>query len=210
MSPSEIKEIIRKPGYDPDAALKRHLERLEKSRDRLNGLIESLKTTLSHRKGETVMTDSQKFEALKQQKVDEKEENFGKEIREVYGEVEVEESNKRFLNLGKDQVEEIESIEQNLLDLLRSACSEGKLNEVMSRNIYKLHRKWLSYTWKDYSSNAYRGLAEMYAQDKRFRDYYDQKADCAAAYLIESIKTIQHKMLRLTNAAACCTIAFSI
>jgi hypothetical protein len=79
------------------------------------------------------------------------------------------------------------------LDLLRSACSEGKLNEVMSRNIYKLHRKWLSYTWKDYSNNAYRGLAEMNAQDERFRDYYDQKADCAAAYLIESIKTIQHK-----------------
>lgn len=189
MSLSEIKNIISESDYNPDEVLRRHLERLETSRERLDGLIESLKKTLSHRKGETVMTDQQKFEALKKQRVDENERSFGKEIREAYGEKAVEESNKRFLNLDKAQVEQMESIEQELVALLRSASTEGRLSEAMSSAIYELHRKWLSYTWKEYSPAAHRGLAQMYEHDERFRDYYDQKAGCdAAVYLIESIK----------------------
>lgn len=189
MSLSEIRNIVSESDYNPDEALRQHLDRLKASRDRLDGLIESLKTTLSYRKGESVMTDQQKFEALKKQRVDENERSFGKEIREAYGEKAVKESNKRFLRLDRDQVEQMERIEEDLVELLRSACSEGKLTEAISEDIYGLHRKWLSYTWKEYSPAAHRGLAQMYEHDERFRAYYDQKAGCdAAGYLIESIK----------------------
>jgi hypothetical protein len=53
--------------------------------------------------------------------------------------------------------------------------------------IAALHKKWLSYTWENYSKEAHRGLAEMYVADERFTAHYDINVPGCAVFLRDAI-----------------------
>lgn len=38
-------------------------------------------------------------------------------------------------------------------------------------------------TWKEYSENAHRGVANLYVMDERFQAYYDKEVEGCAAFL---------------------------
>jgi hypothetical protein len=53
----------------------------------------------------------------------------------------------------------------------------------------ELHKKWLCVYWPDgyYRPEAHKGLAEMYCQDARFREYYEKIGPNCADFLKEAI-----------------------
>lgn len=189
MKLEEIKKILDQPNFQITTALEGHYRQLLKKRASIDSLISTVEKTLRYQKGESPMTDSEKFEAFKAQKVQENEATYGQELREQYGEDTMKQSNKKFSNLTEEQYQKMNETEKNLISLLRSSLSADADVSEVKRKLVDLHKEWLSYTWPSYSVEAHKGLAEMYLVDERFTAYYDEKAGKGATKLLaEAIK----------------------
>ena len=81
----QIRASLDDPSFDRLAALRGHLAALEGERERLEGLIRSVKTTIRKQERSEIMNDAEKFEAFKQRAVDWHERIYGREAREKYG-----------------------------------------------------------------------------------------------------------------------------
>ncbi len=188
LSLTDIKAILSTPSFDRLAALNSHLAELNKRRDRLDRLIQSVEKTILHEKGKIAMSNKEKFEAFKKDLIRENEEKYGAEVRQKYGDKKVDESNARMMNLTKEQydamqkmaTEIVSGLEQAVTQKADPAGEEGK-------RLAKLHKKWLSFTWNQYSKEAHLGLAQMYVDDERFTKYYDGRVKGCAAFLRDAV-----------------------
>ena len=80
-----IQRIIYDEKFDMLNAMEEHLLALEKQKADTEALILTVKKTIQSIKGECVMSDKEKFQALKEKAVRENEEMYGAEAREKYG-----------------------------------------------------------------------------------------------------------------------------
>ena len=82
---ARIRECLDDPAFDRLAALQSHLAALEAERARLDALIQSVRDTIRCEERKEIMSDEQKFEALKQRVLTRYEQIYGKEARDKYG-----------------------------------------------------------------------------------------------------------------------------
>lgn len=183
----DIAKLLDEPGFDETEALIGQREQLMRERSRLDLLITNVEKTISTKQGESRMADHEKFEGFKKQLVEDNEAAFGKEIREKYGDAEVDRSNAKMLGMGQEQYEAFKRLEQELLDKLEHALKEGEPEGSSGQEIADLHRQWLGFTWGSYEPKAHAGLAEMYVADERFAAYYEKAGEGAAKYLRDAI-----------------------
>lgn len=198
MKLEEIKQILANPAFQITTALEEHHQHLLEKRAEIDALLYTVEQTLRYQKGEITMTDTQKFEAFKQGKLQENEAKYGQEIREKYGEETIEASNKKFAHLTEEQVKQMAETEQELFtvlsELLNLEAAELEENAADKRKQLQqkamvLHKQWLSHSWPNYSIEAHQGLAEMYLADERFTAYYDEKVGVGATKeLVEAIR----------------------
>jgi membrane-associated HD superfamily phosphohydrolase len=153
----------------------------------LDILIANVTKTMEYKKGLIIMNDKEKFEGFKKKLVEDNEQKYGKEIREKYGDKQVEESNRKMLNMSKEQYERFEKLGQEVLDTLEEAFTTGDPAGELAQKAADLHRQWLSFTWSSYSKEAHAGLAQMYVDDERFTAYYDKKQPGMAKFLRDAV-----------------------
>lgn len=134
------------------------------------------------------MADEQKFEAFKSRAVKENERRYGAEIREKYGNTEVDEANARVMGLTREQYAEWDRLGKEILEKLAAAVAAGA-NPAgeEGKEITALHRRWLTVTGNQYDLQRHRGLAELYVQDERFTAYYDKKQPGCARFLRDAV-----------------------
>lgn len=179
--------MITSPSFDDVQALKQHREKLLAERRRLEALIANVEKTLLAKEGRIIMSDKEKFEAFKQQLIDENERKYGKEIREKYGDEQVNKSNEKVKNMTQAQYEEATKLGEEVLRVLHEAFLTGDPAGELAQKAADLHRQWLGYFWDHYSKEAHAGLAQMYVDDERFKAYYDQKQPGTAEFFREAI-----------------------
>lgn len=182
-----IKEIMNSADFDENKALNAHLAKLLAQRQQLDLLIENVKKTMEFKKGNMIMSDKEKFEGFKKKLVEENEQKYGSEIREKYGDSQVEASNKKFLNMTQEEYAEFEKLGQEVLDTLKEALASGDPAGEQAQKAADLHRQWLCYSWGTYSKEAHAGLAQMYVDDERFTAYYDKVQPGMAAFLRDAV-----------------------
>nr|WP_076779749.1 TipAS antibiotic-recognition domain-containing protein [Lachnoclostridium phocaeense] len=51
-----------------------------------------------------------------------------------------------------------------------------------------LHKEWLGMTWKKYTQEAHRAMANLYISDERFKLYYDREVPGCAELLQKAIE----------------------
>jgi DNA-binding transcriptional MerR regulator len=188
MSLADIKTLLTSPSFDRLQALNSHLSALKQRRKRLDGLIANVEKTILHEKGSVKMSDKEKFEAFKKDMIRENEEKYGEEIRQKYGDKKVDESNARMMKLTPEQYEKMQSLSAAIVSGLEEAVlnKEDPAGEAGQR-LAKMHREFLSFTWKEYSKEAHMGLAQMYLDDARFTAYYDKNVKGCAAFLRDAV-----------------------
>ena len=133
------------------------------------------------------MSEKKKFESFKQKYVDNNEDKYGKEIRELYGDNTVDKSNAKVKGMSQKQYDEITNLEQQVLNNLKAAMETGDPAGELAQKTADLHRQWISYYWDQYSKEAHAGLAEMYVADERFTAYYDKVQHGASVFLRDAI-----------------------
>ncbi|RHW34957.1 MerR family transcriptional regulator [Lysinibacillus yapensis] len=182
-----IASIINDTNFNHIEALSHHYQELVRKRDRLDRLIEMVKKTIAHEKGEIQMKNDEKFEAFKDNLLAENEAKYGEETREKYGEKTINESNAKFKNMSKEQFEKMTQLGEEILELLPQALQTGDPASPLAQEVANKHKEWLTFTWPSYSKEAHKGLADMYVNDERFKAYYEKAVKGGAEFLRDAI-----------------------
>lgn len=183
----EIKKIISSKDFDGMEALQKHLTVLLSKRKQLDLLIANVENTIKAAKGETIMSDKEKFDGFIQKLVDDNEQQYGKEIREKYGDDVIDRSNAKVKGMTKEQYAEVERLSLEVNETLKAAFEQGDPAGELAQKVCELHKKWLCYFWDHYSKEAHTGVTQMYVDDPRFTAYYDKIAVGAAAFLRDAV-----------------------
>lgn len=188
----ELKEIavmIKNPEFDREQALKSHLSELLQRKEQLEMLIGTVTKTISALKGETVMSDEEKFEGLKEKMLAENEAKYGKEIREKYGEDTINAANAKVKGMTKEKLQEAEELRKRMEAALAEAFAQGDPAGELAQSVCEMHKTWLNIFWPEgmYSKEAHKGLADMYVADDRFRANYETIAPGCTEFLRAAI-----------------------
>lgn len=184
----QIQQMMEQDDFDRMQALEAHLQDLEERRDHIESVIQTVRRTISSMKGECEMRDQDKFAALKEAAIQENEARYGAEIREKYGEQQVEESNRQLLDLTEDAWKRFKTLEQEIRTLLEDGVKAGISPESETAAlIVALHKEWLCMTWKKYTPDAHKGVALLYVCDERFQAYYDSTVPGCARLLSDAV-----------------------
>ena len=195
LSLEKIRFILYDENFDMLKALNEHLTELENRRERLSKLIDTVKDTIASVKGEFIMCDSEKFEAFKKDVVDQYEKLYGEEAREKYGDSEVDMAVNKVLSLSKEDYEKFQTLGKKVMEALKAAViSKASPESETGRSVASLHKEWLGYSWKDYTEQKHKGVVSLYAQDERFKKYYDREQDGCADFLLAAVNFWAEKL----------------
>ncbi len=188
VSLDSIKNILDSTDFDSTVALKEHHQRLLEKRAQIDKLIHNVERTILKVERGIPMSDKEKFEGFKEKLIEENEKQYGEEIREKYSDQEVNASNAKLKNMSKEQYEEITTLEEAIIEQLKTAIEAGDPAGEAGQKAAALHKEWISFYWNSYSKEAHVGVAHMYVTDERFTNYYDSRAGSgAAAFLRDAI-----------------------
>lgn len=186
---SRIRQIIYEEDFDIMGALEAHLRALEEQKEHTEALICMVRRSIMSMKGECRMSDQEKFEAFKQRTVKEQEELYGGEARNKYGDEEVDAAQKKILNMSEEDWERFQSLGNEIRTRLEEAVSAGiSPDSGEAQRIVTLHKEWLGMTWKKYTEEAHRAMADLYIADERFSLYYDREVPGCAEFLEKAIR----------------------
>lgn len=185
---SEIGRILSSKDFDGLAALQNHHTALCAKREQLERLIASVEKNISSLKGETSMTNQEKFEGFKQKLIDDNEKQYGSEIREKYGDAVIDSSHAKLKGMTKEQYAEVEKLSQEVNDALKAAFEQGDPSSELAQKACELHKRWLCYYWSTYSKEAHIGVSQLYVDDPRFTAYYDKIQPGCAVFLRDAIQ----------------------
>ena len=173
---ARIRACLDDPSFDRLAVLRSHLAALETERDRVQGLIESVRETILSTERKKIMSDERKFEALK------------RGVLEEYGDAKVDAMLNRFQGVTQEQYQTWDSLGREILEKLSAAVAAGTdpAGEV-GKEIADLHRRWLTATGDKYDVQRHRGIVELYVQDERFTAYYDREQPGCAQFLRDAV-----------------------
>ena len=185
----QIQKVLYQKDFDILHALEELLSVLEKQQARTEALIRTVRLTIASKKGETEMSQQEKFEAFKKEQIQKNEEAYGAEIREKYGEAEVDASNRNMLKMSREEWEEFQKLEEEIRRKLEAGVSAGMLpDSEEAKEIVQLHKAWLCKTWPKYTAEAHKGVVAMYVMDERFRKYYDREVPGCAELLKQAVE----------------------
>ena len=184
----QIKQILSDDSFDIVKSLTMQKEQLLKKQKQLEQIVCLIDKTIESKNGEFVMTNEEKFNAFKQNVIDQNEENYGEEIRQQFGEETVLATYGKLKEMTEEQYEAVSQLELQLFERLKEGLEVRSPSEDLMLEIAELHKRWLSFYWVKYSESAHAGLAHMYLMDERFTQYYDRQVmPGAAKLLVDSI-----------------------
>ena len=132
---------------------------------------------------------SLKLKNKAQKLVKENEEKYGAEVRRKYGDEEVEASNRKLLNMTEEEWEAFHKLEEEIYNRLKAGVSAGMCPESEeAKQIVILHKKWLEKTWRRYTKEAHKAVAQGYTADCRFTQYYDREVAGCAKLLEQAVQ----------------------
>lgn len=185
----KIKAIMSTPDYDEEKELETQLEKLLQQKEQIELLINNVRKTIRTLKGETVMSDIEKFEGFKQKLIDDNEKTYGREIREKYGDELIDASNAKIKDMSQEQWQTTQELSELINETLKEAFEQGDPASELAQKACDLHRQWLCMFWKEgtYSKEAHKALADGYVADKRFTAYYDKIAPGCTKFFRDAI-----------------------
>ncbi len=185
----KISLLLDHPGFNREAALKSQLIAIQRQRDQMNLLICNLQKTIETLKGENTMSDHEKFEGFKQKMIDENEAKYGDEVRHKYGEEVAHAANQKIKNMTQQQMEEAARLSIEVNEAIGTALATNDPKGEAALAACELHKRWLCVYWPEgyYRPEAHKGLAEMYCQDPRFREYYEKIGEGCTDFLKKAI-----------------------
>jgi len=177
---AKIAEILDDPSFDTEEALRSHKKELVKRKNRTNELLKTIDKTLIHLKKQKMKAEDM-YRGFSKEQV----EAYEKEAKEKWGEKIVEESKQRIKNMGREGLDKLlaegKEISKELSELMHLKPSDKKVQSLIQRH-YQVIDGFYTVT-----PEIYRGLADLYVDDERFKKYYDTHKEGLTSFLREAM-----------------------
>ena len=172
----QIKQVMQTSPKTQYQVLRNQRSKLVAQQQYLGDLIKNLDKTLATMKGETQMTDTEKFATLKKEMINKNEKQYGAEIREKYGDAQIDLSNEKFSSLSSDELSHFKKLGAEILTELKNFDNTAGVKQDAAKHLFDLHKEYLLTIWPkgQYSGEAHKNLAQMYVCDPRFSKYYEE------------------------------------
>ena len=86
------------------------------------------------------MTDREKFEGFKRKMIDENEKQYGKEVREKFGDDVVDACNAKIMGMTAEQCEKLQELTGEINDSLKIAFEQGDPSSELAQKVCALHK----------------------------------------------------------------------
>lgn len=188
MKLEDIQRLLNQPDFDSQKALEDHYQALLEKRQQIDLLLHTVAETLRYYKGERTMSDTEKFAAFKQEKFSENQRLYGEELKESYSKESLNASEKNWLAIDETSYKRMQEAEATLIASLNQLLTqEIDLNSDLAKVAFEAHKEWLSIAAPFYTAEYHRNLAEMYVNDDRFAQYYNEKTNQDSVELLKQI-----------------------
>jgi len=178
----EIKRVINSPDFNMLAALKDQKKLIGLKKNRLDRLVKTIEKTIDKITKDKIMNDQDLYGSFSEAEM----EQYAEEAKARWGHTEAyKESQKRFEKMSKDDLANIQKEGDALMKELVAHMNEGagsnKIQELIGKHFNNLRHFY------EPSLEMYRGLANMYVEDKRFAAYYEKYAKGLAEFMREAM-----------------------
>lgn len=179
----QIKDILDSPDFDLVAALRSHRAVMQEKRNRLQHLVRTIDSTISHLTGGMNVSKKRLFEGFSE----EKQKEYEREARLQFGSKTVNESIKLWNSYGAEKQESIKQEGGQVYQDLVDAMQAGKSPEDVE--VQDLVRRWHDHLHYFYEPNLdiLRGLAMAYNTEPDFITFFQQLHADLPAYLQDAI-----------------------
>jgi DNA-binding transcriptional MerR regulator len=175
----EIRRILDAPGFDREAALRAHRERLVAQIDETRALVDTLDRLLA---GGDVVKSEDLFDGFRP-------EDYEDEVRERWGSTEAYRESKRRARQYRPEDWKKLGAEVGAIEAELAACMAAgePADSVRAMDAAEAHRLHIDRWFYPCSTAMHLGLAAMYVADPRFTAHYEKRAPGLAAYVRDAI-----------------------
>jgi DNA-binding transcriptional MerR regulator len=163
VSLSEIRSILDRPGFDVLLALEAHRHALQDRAARLSGLIDTIDRTMSHLKGEQVMSTGDLFVGFDE----ETQRAYEAEASQMWGEKIVKDSRRRWDSYSKEKQTAILTEAGEIYRALMTHMGDDPGSPQVQTGVAAWHQNLRNFY--EPTVEVLRGLGHAYSQDPRFR-----------------------------------------
>lgn len=176
----DIKKILSAPGFDMKEALQDQRKLIEIRKKRLSRLVKTIDKTILKLNHKITMQDDELYGNFTKEEA----EKYAEEARQRWGNTDAyKQSQERVKKMGKEGLKKVMEAGQKLLHELAAEMKNG--TDVKDAKVQALIARHYDGLRAFYEPNyeMYRGLAEMYVNDPRFKANYEKVAEGLAEYL---------------------------
>lgn len=182
LSLDEIKSVLDRPNLDLLSTLEQHRQALQERQERLGRLIRTVERTILHLKGSIAMEDKEMFEGFDE----EKQKQYEEEIRERYGDKELNESRRRWGSYSEERKKEIMAEGGAIYLDVVAAMPTGPASAQTQACIARWHQH-LRYFYEP-TTQILLGLADMYNDHPDFLANFRRIHPDLAPFMREAIQ----------------------
>ncbi|RIQ23215.1 MerR family transcriptional regulator [Jiangella rhizosphaerae] len=161
--------------------LRRHRAWLLAERDRIDRLVETVESTMTTLEKGGTMTANSMFAGFEQNPYEE-------EARSRWGDLAIDDATARMRGWSADQATQAREGFGAALAALATLRADGvPADDARVQDVVDGHYRWVCLFWTP-DRDAYRGLADLYVDDDRFRQNIGQGDDALVEYLRDAMK----------------------
>jgi DNA-binding transcriptional MerR regulator len=177
----KIKEMINRPSFDRQQALKLQRCMLMDKRKQLDKMISTIDKTIRHMKGEIHMTNKEKFEGFSFDT-----NPYEQEARERWGDQAVDKANEKVGSLSDKKKRELAD-EMNQIYRELAVYRKESPSSIKAQCAIEKWYKYLNQHFGHYTYEAFKGLGKLYVEDSRFTQNIDQFGEGLAKFMSEAM-----------------------
>jgi DNA-binding transcriptional MerR regulator len=186
----DIKKIMGRRDFDVLGALHSHKDALQKQAVRLNRLLATVDNTIQHIKGEKPMSQKGLFEGFSE----EEQGKYAQEAEKIYDPETVRASNKKWKAYSATEKDMILAEGKSIYVDLSAVMSKGAASREVQAVVARWH-KHMQYFWSP-NDEQLLGLADLYNNDQRFRNNYENVAPNLSEFMREAVKVYINKRMK--------------
>jgi DNA-binding transcriptional MerR regulator len=178
----EIKTIISRPDFDAVDALQSHKALLQKRKERIDELLNTITKTIKNIKGEKLMEIKEYYQGFSDEQI----EIYRTEVKKRWGEKTLKDSEARVMKMGKEKFAEVQAESDLIFRTIAENIARGYDNKIVQAEVVKW-RQWLE-NFHHYPDEAVLGLGRAYSQNPEFAKTFEKYHKDLPAFMTKAIE----------------------
>lgn len=180
---AKIHKLLSSPSFDREQAFALQKKYLLHEKKRIDAMLNTLNKTMRSMKGETTMTQKEKFGGF-----DMTHNPYEEEARRLWGDEAVDQSNAHIAAMSADERNAISEGMDGLFRELATIRTEAPDSETAQKAMENMYRHFNQNFGYRYTPEAFAGVGQLYITDPRFTENVDQYGEGLSGFLAEAMR----------------------